>query len=1315
MFSGALLFGSYVFTDNPLTIARSFIVTKPDNTITISVPDKSTTNPINKITVISPPKTETPKEDPDTSVTDCDASDLALCYQLPSDEQQQCIDDVLGCIYDNDTPAEPVCATDSDCAGGELCNYGQCESVFACEPFVDASWTETSDVTADGAFDGASNSDYLSVVPTDTDSYALRAEGELNVHRAERGVYKNFDQPTDVWGGSMDVNFSNLVHSNVPVLALFGAYSDDTMNRDFAVYASKLTDETRIMSFNAYNYSNHAQHFGSEIPLQGSPTTWPDRFVQLDWYFTPTHNLFIQVDNQGWQQVDLDLTNTPKNFLSFMTGWVSSYNGGSIDIREVKIYDGSCLSHKPYDTTSDLLVITYLDDSQFIANNPFVLQTTVDNIGENHATDNYLVYDFDEDWLAAVTDSLPDNCTTQSGNTLFCSLPDVSIHSNETIEFSLIAHEHGTTDIRTDLVTGIMEANLANNRTIISLEVNDFYVPAIEDLDAGPSANDRNSFMSEVPFDFIDTESDNEISFSWNDPLFLPENTFYYEINNTSTLNTIIGDEASTENTYVDDMPIQPGYSYFHIKPLNGSDVWGDEKMFLINYNEHPVEPTILYVDDTNAQTGSPGTNIHIQNQTPLFSALFNDPNVNNATHTYRLQIDDNHNFENPISDQDNLELNWSKRLGDTGVDMGYDAKINSNNEVIVTGTLSGDIDLTVFNQTGTILWNKRFGGLNSDAGQSITTDSDNNIYVTGYVKEDADLNGDGDLYDNYESGLGFDSNDIFISVFDDDGNHMWSKRLGGLASDQGYGVTVGNDSVVITGMVNGSADLSGDGDYNDTGESTSNFNTTDAFVSSFDMEGNYQWSRRLGGMKNDEGHAITSDSEGNVYITGSITEDADLNGDGDTSDNGEAGIGYGYEDIFISSFDATGNHRWTHRLGSIKSYDIGYDITVDNLNNVIVTGSINEDADLNGDGDTNDNNESASGYENTDIFISVFDNNGNHLWAERLGGTSYDYGYSVATDDLNSIIISGAIVGDSDLNGDGDTNDNNESGTGYGGSDIFISVFSNSGNHLWNSRLGGLQHDRGYGIDANTEKDVTVTGFVYNHADFNGDGDRVDQNEFVQQNQIYDSFIASFNRSKLGILAPTTAGSRSPDITYSGPELTVNTEYFYRLKFFDDGNAEGAWSTEATSFIINPVTTPDTTPPKVSISNLASRFSSAPVSISGTASDSDSGLSSVDFSYCTRSRKNIFCWDGSSFVQTTFNRSWKDRLIWLKTDNNSTWNNLSKLPSSTDLQKMNETSNRKLYFIYARATDSAGNTAYAKDAFRFLKSKTSIYKRFPR
>jgi len=56
------------------------------------------------------------------------------------------------------------------------------------------------------------------------------------------------------------------------------------------------------------------------------------------------------------------------------------------------------------------------------------------------------------------------------------------------------------------------------------------------------------------------------------------------------------------------------------------------------------------------------------------------------------------------------------------------------------------------------------------------------------------------------------------------------------------------------------------------------------------------------------------------------------------------------------------------------------------------------------------------------------------------------------------------------------------------------------------------------------------------------------------------------WNSTKTSI-ATTTEGNRSPDITYGGSTLASSTTYYWRIKFWDDDDAEGAWSTTTSSF----------------------------------------------------------------------------------------------------------------------------------------------------
>jgi hypothetical protein len=265
------------------------------------------------------------------------------------------------------------CSTDSQCGGGQMCYSGQCKSIFECKPFVDARWQAGSDdVLAQGSFTEARNKDFLSVVPVKIQNNqkegVLRVQGgPAGEHTYERVLLKKFDEPLEVWGGSMLVNLKNMrfwfncedCFTNSS-MAIVGGYTSEswpdtgTWTRDFVVgltglkrplsYPDKRTAE-RTFSFSSYTHNNFII-YDSRFYIPDSLFEWPNRFVKLEWFFSQSRRLYARVDNQPWVQTIEYPPDPPENgvFYGAAIGWVSSYSGGSIDFKQVKLYDGSCLT-----------------------------------------------------------------------------------------------------------------------------------------------------------------------------------------------------------------------------------------------------------------------------------------------------------------------------------------------------------------------------------------------------------------------------------------------------------------------------------------------------------------------------------------------------------------------------------------------------------------------------------------------------------------------------------------------------------------------------------------------------------------------------------------------------------------------------------------------------------------------------------------------------------------------------------------------------------------------------------------------------------
>jgi len=84
------------------------------------------------------------------------------------------------------------------------------------------------------------------------------------------------------------------------------------------------------------------------------------------------------------------------------------------------------------------------------------------------------------------------------------------------------------------------------------------------------------------------------------------------------------------------------------------------------------------------------------------------------------------------------------------------------------------------------------------------------------------------------------------------------------------------------------------------------------------------------------------------------------------------------------------------------------------------------------------------------------------------------------------------------------------------------------------------------------------------------------DYGDIATDYQIQVSATSTFattvwDTNKTALASSTPKGTRIADISYSGPSLVSSTLYYWRIKFWDDSNFEGAWSTTTASFSIAP------------------------------------------------------------------------------------------------------------------------------------------------
>ena len=388
--------------------------------------------------------------------------------------------------------------------------------------------------------------------------------------------------------------------------------------------------------------------------------------------------------------------------------------------------------------------------------------------------------------------------------------------------------------------------------------------------------------------------------------------------------------------------------------------------------------------------------------------------------------------------------------------------------ETNLTSSGSSDSYISKLDASGNFIWAKKIGGPSSDVSESIAIDSEGNILITGSFYSTIDSNPGAETSNISSSG----GKDIFIVKLDSSGSFLWSKKMGDTADDVSYSITTDRlGNIYTTGSFYGSVDFD-PGDGNATLRAA---DQNDVFVSKLDSSGNFVWAKNFGGSASDEGRSIAVDGSGNVVTTGYFVGTADFDpGAGTLSLSSK-----GFTNIFISKLDPSGNFLWAKSFGSAgNNFDSAEAITIDANGNIFSTGKFFSTVDFDpGSGETNLTSSGSS-----DVYISKLDTSGNFLWVKSLGGSSGDYANDITLDSSGNIYTTGFFAGTPDFDPGMASSFNL---TSSGSFDVFISKLDPSGNYLWARKIGGAGWDLASSITTDSNDNVLVAGYFARTADF--------------------------------------------------------------------------------------------------------------------------------------------------------------------------------------------------------------------------------------
>ncbi len=287
----------------------------------------------------------------------------------------------------------------------------------------------------------------------------------------------------------------------------------------------------------------------------------------------------------------------------------------------------------------------------------------------------------------------------------------------------------------------------------------------------------------------------------------------------------------------------------------------------------------------------------------------------------------------------------WAKSIGGTQDEEGAAIALGINGDVYVGGVYAGIVDFDpgagVFELTsisynenfiqkldsnGDFVWAKSIAGASSEVG-ALIIDGNDNVYITGSFYSTADFDPGVATFNMTSSG----GSDIYILKVDSNGNFIWAKSMGGIASDVPISIiTDGVGNIYTTGFYQDTVDF-------DPGIGTFNLESkgsADIFVQKLDTNGNLIWAKSMGGTASDRGNSITIDAEGDLYITGYFTGTSDFYtgaGSYELTSNGSY-------DIYIAKLDSSGDLIWAGSMGG-TSADTGESIAIDSDDAIYTTG----------------------------------------------------------------------------------------------------------------------------------------------------------------------------------------------------------------------------------------------------------------------------------------------------------------------------------------------------------------------------------------
>jgi len=253
---------------------------------------------------------------------------------------------------------------------------------------------------------------------------------------------------------------------------------------------------------------------------------------------------------------------------------------------------------------------------------------------------------------------------------------------------------------------------------------------------------------------------------------------------------------------------------------------------------------------------------------------------------------------------------------------------------------------------------------------------------------------------------------DAYLVKLDANGNLQWTKTIGGKDFEDGYSlIQTADGGYAIAGATNSF----GTGGY-------------DVYVVKLDANGNLQWTKTIGGKKEDVGlMSLIQTADGGYAIAGATNS-----------------FGTGNGDVYVVKLDANGKLQWTKTIGG-PGDEIGFSLIQTSDGGYAIAGST-----------------FSFGAGGEDVYVVKLDANGNLQWTKTIGGPKREWGSSLIQTSDGGYAIAGSTTS-----------------FGAGQLDVYVFKLDANGNLQWTKTIGGPGDDRGISLLQTSDGGYGIAGYT--------------------------------------------------------------------------------------------------------------------------------------------------------------------------------------------------------------------------------------------